>query len=283
MKLLLKRVRSFLWGGMGEYLNNDFMNVVHRNIEDYENKRRFDDPIYLDRFGYKTYSQNDEDGIIAEIFRRMGGGGVKNRTFIEFGAENGLENNTHFLLHKGWKGLWIEGSKKSYTQILSNFRKPISENRLEVINAFVNKDNINDLISKNKLGISAEIDLLSIDIDGNDYWVWQAISCVTPKVVVIEYNAKFPPDFEWIMEYDENHIWEKDDNQGASLKSFELLGRKLGYQLVGTSFTGSNAFFVKQEYAKELFPKPATAENLYHAFRFVRYKSGHPAKKYIGN
>ncbi|MDR0761634.1 MAG: hypothetical protein LBF13_01140 [Campylobacteraceae bacterium] len=170
--------------------------------------------------------------------------------------------------------MWIEGSKKNYKQILFNFYKPISENRLEVIN---------DLILKNKLGISGEIDLLSIDIDGNDYWVWQAISCVAPKVVVIEYNAKFPPDFEWIMEYNANHIWENDDNQGASLKSFELLGAKLGYQLVATSSTGSNAFFVKQKYSKELFPKPAAAENLYHAFRFFRYKSGHIAKKYIGN
>lgn len=139
------------------------------------------------------------------------------------------------------------------------------------------------MILKNKLNISGSIDLLSIDIDGNDYWVWQAISCVSPRVVVIEYNAKFPPDFEWIMEYNASHIWKGDDSQGASLKAFELLGAKLGYQLVATSFTGTNAFFVKQEYAKELFPKPATAENLYHAFRFVRYKSGHPVKRYIGN
>ncbi|MDR0579328.1 MAG: hypothetical protein LBG21_01855 [Campylobacteraceae bacterium] len=87
-------------GGEGVYLNNDFRNVIHRNIENYENKRRFDDPIYLERFGYKVYSQNDEDGIISEIFHRIG---TANRVFVEFGVENGLENNTHFYFIKAGK------------------------------------------------------------------------------------------------------------------------------------------------------------------------------------
>jgi len=133
--------------------------------------------------------------------------------------------------------------------------------------------------------LHGEIDFLSIDIDGNDYWVWKAITCVSPRVVMVEYNAKFPPDFEWVMKYDANHIWEYDDEQGASLKSFELLGRELGYQLVGTSTNGVNAFFVKQELAGDLFPLPATAENLYHSWGglgIIPYISGHPAKKYIG-
>lgn len=124
---------------------------------------------------------------------------------------------------------------------------------------------------------------MSIDIDGNDWWIWNAIKCIDPRVVVIEYNAKFPPNFEWVMEYDEKHIWREDDEHGASLKSLELLGSKLGFQLVGTNIMGVNAFFVKADLANDLFIKPATAENLYNPARWTRqYISGHISKKYIG-
>lgn len=132
-------------------------------------------------------------------------------------------------------------------------------------------------------GDGKEIDLLSIDIDGNDWWVWDAIKCVSPRVVIIEYNAKFPPDFEWVMEYNEKHIWHGDDEQGASLKALELLGEKLGFQLVGTNVMGANAFFVRADLAKDLFVKPATAEKLYNPTRWMmQYKSGHIPRKYIG-
>ena len=124
---------------------------------------------------------------------------------------------------------------------------------------------------------------MSIDIDGNDYWIWEVINCVNPRVVVIEYNAKFPPDFEWVMEYNEKHVWQGDDNHGASLKSLELLGEKLGYKLVGTNFTEVNAFFVKKDLTKDLFASPAAAENLYNPWRlFIKYESGRPIGKYIG-
>jgi hypothetical protein len=99
----------------------------------------------LERFGYKVYSQNEEDGIIAEIYRRIGEG---EKTFVEFGVEEGLENNTHFLLHKGWRGLWLEGSTKSYKAILNNFAAPIRDGQLMVVNCMVDKDNINQYISK---------------------------------------------------------------------------------------------------------------------------------------
>ena len=146
-------------------------------------------------------------------------------------------------------------------------------------------DNINKLISENGK-INGEIDLLSIDIDGNDYWIWEKINCINPRVVVIEYNAKFPPPCEWVMEYDPNYVWNgKDDGYGATLKSLELLGKRLGYTLVGTNRNGVNAFFVKKELTKGLFAEPATAENLYHAWdnRNGYISSGHATKEYIGN
>jgi len=251
------------------------------NNQEYENKRRFDDPLHLDRFGYKVYSQNDEDGIIQEIFNRIG---VTNKTFVEFGVQNGLESNCHYLLFNGWNGLWIEGSKKYFKKLQKCFKKPLSTKQLTAINAFITTDNINKLIGEDG-NINGEIDLLSIDIDGNDYWIWEKINCINPRVVVIEYNAKFPPPCQWIMEYNPKHIFDDSDKHGASLKSLELLGKQLGYTLVGTNRNGVNAFFVKKELTKGLFAEPATAENLYHAWDSGNgyINSGHYTKEYIGN
>jgi hypothetical protein len=286
VKKLLKKILNLFWWGFwhraSRYNTNlyAFVKTYHqRNDDEITLKERFANPLYLEQFGYKVYSQNDEDGIIEEIFNRIKTGG---KTFVEFGVQNGLECNSHYLLHKGWKGLWIEGDEKAVKEIRQLFKKPVDDKRLTVVNGFITKDNINSLIEKEG-GISGEIDLMSIDIDGNDYWVWEAIQCVNPRVVVIEYNAKFPPNFEWVMEYNAKHIWSGDDKQGASLKSLELLGIKLGYQLVGTNIMGINAFFVKESLAKNLFVKPATAEKVYNAARWTRqYISGHPSKEYIG-
>lgn len=286
MKELLKKIRWLFWNGFWSRVScyrtdlHSFVKIrCQRNDDEIEFKARLENPLYLERFGFKVYSQNDEDGIIEEIFNRIK---TVNKTFVEFGVQNGLESNGHYLLHKGWKGLWIEGNGKAVNEIRQLFKKVIDDKRLTVVNDFITKDNINALIEKEGK-ISGEIDLLSIDIDGNDYWVWEAIKCVNPRVVVIEYNGKFPPNFEWVMEYDANHIWQEDDKQGASLKSLEILGLKLGYQLVGTNIMGINAFFVKQDLAKDLFVKPAAAEKLYNPTRWtMQYISGHTSKEYIG-
>lgn len=193
----------------------------------------------LEGYGFKTYSQNDEDGIIEEIFDRIG---TTNRTFIEFGVENGLESNCHLLLHKGWNGLWIDGGKEHYEQILIKFNPVIQNGQLKVTNAFITRENINELIEDAK--IVGSIDLLSVDVDGNDYYIWEAINVVDPRVVIIEYNGKFPPSVDWKMAYDKNHIWPETDWHGASLKALQLLGESKGYQLVGTNINGANAFFV---------------------------------------
>jgi hypothetical protein len=250
-----------------------------RNDSELELRRRYENPLFLERFGGKVYSQNDEDGIIEEIFRRIG---ETNRIFVEFGVQNGLESNCHWLLHKGWRGLWIEGDQKYYHELVSLFKVPIAKKRLTAINAFIDAENINALIG-GQGDCNGDIDLLSVDVDGNDYWLWEAVKCVSPRVCVVEYNAKFPPPHHWVMKYDPKHVWRGDDNHGASLKAFEALGLKLGYQLVGSSITGCNAFFVKKELAADKFYLPATAENLYNPARNINYFSGKHAKNYIGD
>jgi hypothetical protein len=253
---------------------------ITANYAEIELAERLKDAVRLERYGCKVYSQSDEDGIIAEIFNRIG---TANKVFVEFGVENGLESNGHFLLHKGWQGLWIEGSSGYCKQIRDKFKEPIAKKQLNIVNAFIDKDNINAIIEK--AGITGSIDFLSIDVDGNDYWIWEAIDCIQPRAVCIEYNAKFPPDFEWIMKYNKTHIADNYDNQGASLKSLEILGKKLDFQLVGTNLNGVNAFFVKKNLAKDLFIQPATAENLYNpprAYCGFKYISGRSSNCYIG-
>jgi hypothetical protein len=282
VKKLYYKICSPWFDEVSRIINKLRASLITYNYAEIELAQRLKDPIRLERFGYKVYSQSDEDGILSEIFRRIG---TTNKKFVEFGVQNGLESNGHFLLHKGWQGLWLEGSSDYCKQIHNGFKEPIANKQLSVVKAFINKDNINDLIRGS--GIGEDVDLLSIDIDGNDYHVWKAINCVEPRVVCIEYNAKFPPDFEWIMKYDANYIWDvnNSDNQGASLKSLEILGKELGYQLVGTNSNGVNAFFVKKELAKDLFILPAMSENLYNPprFRLIRYISSHPSRYYIGN
>ena len=262
--------------------NNAMINYPGGGGISYEllTQKRFQNDKCLEKHGFKVYSQNDEDGILEEIFKRIG---TTNKIFIEFGVQNGLECNTHYLLHKDWHGLWMEGSKNSVKEILVRFFPVIRTNQLKCLNAFITKDNINDLI--NSAGIGGEIDLLSIDIDGNDYYVWEAINVVQPRVVVIEYNAKFPPNHVWKMAYNEKHVWDGSDCHGASLKALELLGRELDYRLVGTNLNGVNAFFVKQELAGDHFIDPPTAEALYNPARYRKhnYISGHPAQYCLHN
>ena len=297
IKRLLEKIRKFLVSPITtrldsinynlDSINNNIINTSYliRIVNSNPVSQNYPVPRNIDSFGYKVYSQNDEDGIINEIFKRIG---TTDKTFVEFGVQDGLESNCHFLLFNGWRGLWIDGSEENIKKLKEYFKKPISTQQLTAVNAFITVDNINELIGRN--GFNGEIDLLSIDIDGNDYWIWQAIKCIQPRVVVIEYNAKFPPPCEWIMEYNPNHVWDESDKYGASLKSLELLGDNLGYRLIGTNTCGVNAFFVRKELAKDLFPEPPTSEKLYHRFDNLKqigfindvYHVKH-IKTYIGN
>jgi hypothetical protein len=246
---------------------------VCSEIERLRDNARYKEAKSLMPFGAKIYSQNDEDGIIREIFNRIG---TTNKIFVEFGIGNGLENNTVALLFSDWRGLWIDASLGSINAIYENFDQIIKKGSLCVIQSFITKTNINDLISANIP--HDEIDLLSVDIDGNDYHVLQAISSVSPRVIVIEYNAKFDPPTLFCMDYSETHVWNGSDCFGASLKFLELNLTKMGYFLVGCNLTGSNAFFVRRDCVENKFLDPFTAEKHYEPARYYLsgYPSGHP-------
>jgi hypothetical protein len=238
--------------------------------------RRAQDPKRLLSHGYKVYSQTDEDGIIHEIFNRIG---ATNRTFVEFGVAGGLENNSLNLLINGWSGLWIEAHDGQAAIITERFAAPIAEGLLKLEHDRVTAENIDRLISG--AGINGEIDILSIDIDGNDYHVAKAITCVNPRLVVMEYNAKFRPPTSWVMEYNPDHVWDETDYFGASLQALEKLFTGKGYSLVGCNISGANAFFVRNDLVGDYFHAPFTAENHYEPARYWivdGFTSGHPPR-----
>jgi hypothetical protein len=235
---------------------------------------RYSDTKHLIPYGRKAYSQFDEDGIIAEIFRRIG---TTNKSFVEFGVGNGLENNTLALLFDDWRGLWIDAAPHSIQSIRTSFSKIIDSGRLKVVESFITRENINELIRHHVE--QHDIDLLSVDIDGNDYHVLSAITCIRPRVIVIEYNAKFFPPLLYCMEYNASHVWRADDCFGASLKFLEAKLLERGYCLVGCGLSGANAFFVRQDLVADRFLAPFTAESHYQPARYYLncLSSGHPA------
>ncbi len=147
----------------------------------------------------KVCSQNGEDGVLAAIFVAVG---VTNRYFVEFGVDDAAECNTACLLQQGWTGLMMDGEGIS--------RNPLASVEREHITA----ENINELLAK--YHVPRDFDLLSIDIDGNDYWVWKAIAH-RPRVLVIEYNASVPPELRRVIPYDPHFRWSGSDYFGASL------------------------------------------------------------------
>jgi len=211
-------------------------------------------PNAINGYEWKSYSQNGEDGILGEIFRRIGTTGPY---FVEFGVEDGLECNTAFLARrKSWHGIMIEGDPEKHRRLNDNYRALPGVRREH---AFITRDNIDDIFRR--CGVPLEFDLLSIDIDGNDYWVWEALAAFRPRVVVIEYNGTRPPPERWVMRYNPEHRWKEDGYMGASLASLETLGARLGYALVGTDEKGVNAFFLRNDVLpKSRFPQQTAAQ-----------------------
>jgi hypothetical protein len=229
------------------------------------------DPLRLARHGRKICCQNDEDGILAEIFRRIG---VETRRFVEIGVQDGRECNTLALLMQGWRGRWIEADGSLAAAARDRFAQFTGPGALEVVEGFAEIDTVSRLVGH------APIDLLSIDIDGNDWHVWKACANRTARVVVIEYNASWAPPVDAVSPYRPGFDWTAvgDNASGASLCALERLGRALGYSLVGCGLSGVNAFFVRRDLAVGRFREPFTAENHFEPPRYYLHLTdrGHP-------
>ncbi len=217
---------------------------------------RYADPRCLNRFEYEIFSQCGEDGIINEIFNRIG---LTNRYFVEFGAGNGIQNNSAALILRNWYGLWIDADPKNAEIIQNKYKQVINRRQLTFLQAFITTENIEDLFKQ--ADVPQEPDLLSVDIDGNDYWIWKNIVSFNPRVVICEYNARYGPDLKWVMRYNPAHQWNGSSYYGASLKSLELLASQKGYRLVACNLAGINAFFIRGDLFTEQFTSLSTSED----------------------
>jgi hypothetical protein len=221
---------------------------------------------------FKVFSQNGEDGIIQFILSKVP---VENKVFVEFGIGSYTECNTKFLLkHDNWSGLVIDGSD-DYIQKLRDSSLYWQHN-LQSECSFITKDNINDIITSK--GISGDIGILSVDIDGNDYWVWEAIDCISPRIIICEYNSLFGSHKSVTSLYDPNFVIDKAHFSGlywgASIAAFDYLARKKGYSLVGSNTTGNNIFFVRNDVVGEIPIYTPAQAHVESQFRISRNPDG---------
>ncbi|MFH0898527.1 MAG: hypothetical protein V1855_03035 [bacterium] len=212
--------------------------------------------------GFRVFSQNDEDGILQYLFALIG---TTNKKCVDiaFASPHG-SNVTNLLCNCGWTGLLVCGDEhevvlanKFFSSHPDTFIYPP-----QVIHQWITAENINEILEKN--GYAGEIDLLSLDIDGVDYWVWKKLEIIQPRVVIIEYmniwdrnhavTVPYSPDF--------NRFEKHPDFCGASLAAFEKLAKEKGYRLVGCNKYGFNAFFVKEELAQDILPEVSVEECL---------------------
>jgi len=228
---------------LGRMENRQLMHARHDSIREYE---------------FRVFSQWGEDGIIQFLIRNIA---IRRKTFVEFGVENYVESNTRFLLvNNNWSGLVIDSNEKNVRYIKED---PIYwKYNLKAICEFVHRENINNILDGND--IKGDIGLLSIDVDGIDYWIWDAIDAISPAIVVVEYNHRFGPERKVTIPYDRKFIRGKAHHStiyyGASLAALYFLGNRKGYAFVGCNTGGNNAFFVRKDLRPDCIMEVTVAE-----------------------
>jgi len=213
--------------------------------------------------GLKLFSQFEEDGLLLYIFSLIG---MTHKTFIEFGSDDGINSNSANLYYNhDFTGLFMDGNEKALERGRHFFKKHPNQLKDQPIfkQAMIKVDNINQLIKE--AGLSGEIGLLSIDIDGNDYWIWKAMDVVSPQVVIIETHNEFGLN-DIIVPYDPDYFYpgKHPTYHGASPVAMTKLARKKGYRLVGANELGFNFIYVREDLLKDVLPEVSVETLLTH-------------------
>ncbi|MGA2863117.1 MAG: hypothetical protein ABSF95_01375 [Verrucomicrobiota bacterium] len=210
--------------------------------------------------GFRCHSQFEEDGILLYIFALVG---VTNKVAVEVCAGDGMVCNTaNLIINHGYWGYLFDGNETN-AAAGKEFYRTHRDTTLcppRFTCAWITAENVNELIRG--AGAEGEIDLLSLDIDGMDYWIWKAIDCIKPRVVVCETNNAIGPDDALTVPYDPGFRMKIPDYLGASLAAMSKLAAEKGYRLVGTHRYGFNAFFVRNEIARDILPAVTPAQCL---------------------
>ncbi|MEN6405241.1 MAG: hypothetical protein ABFC77_02095 [Thermoguttaceae bacterium] len=217
----------------------------------------------FDDVAFRAYSQNGEDGVLHFVFSLIQ---TTNKKCVEVCAGDGIECNTaNLIINHDWTGLLVDGNKENVERG-REFYRSLPDRRMwppKFANAWITVESINSVIRDN--GMSGEIDLFSLDIDGNDYWVWEALDCIQPRAVILEFEKAWDECVSMVYNPDNHYIWPGDNGPkrlvGASLPAFVKLGRKKGYRLVG-AHACMNAVFLREGVGEEFFPEIPAAQVL---------------------
>lgn len=248
VKKKLKQIRSWLHGELPSAISDSYLlsgRMASWRVRSMEVISSIQD------VEFKVSSQWGEDGIIDWLIERANIPPAA-QSFIEFGVENYREANTRFLLqNRNWRGLIMDGSSEMLDRVKAEGL--YWKHDLIAKPAFIDRENINDLISK--AGFTGEIGLLSIDLDGNDYWIWEAIDVVRPIICICEYNAVFgdlnPISIPYNSRFNVAEAHFSYLYFGASIEALRLLAARKGYRFVGTTSAANDAFFVREDYAEQ--------------------------------
>ncbi len=249
------------------YLHNDYKSekVNLGQLQAAANKIKKD--IHsLSEVEFQVFSQFGDDGIIQWLVNQLP---IANKTFIEFGVENYREANTRFLLiNNYWSGLVIDGNEKNIESVKADQVHTFYD--LQAVCSFITRENINELIGSAKF--AKQVGILSIDIDGNDYWVWKAIHAIEPVIIICEYNSLFGFEHAYTIPYKEDFV--RGTNQpfqfyGVSLKSVYNLASERGYRFIGCNSGGNNAYFVKNDFMQYLSLQEKSLQEGYNFASFT--------------
>lgn len=224
---------------------------------------------------FSTFSQNGEDGILLYLFSLIG---TTNRRVVEIGAGDAIEcNAANLIVNHGWTGLLIDGSEKNLARGRRFYATRSNAWRFHrlpptIVSAWITRDNVNELLASHEF--AGDIDLLSLDIDGTDYWIWEAITVVKPRVVVVEFNNRWAADRAVTVPYRDAFVDQGNGQFGASLAAFEKLAERKGYRLVGANSPSTNAFFVRREIAPDLLPSVTVESCLSSEFARHQQRTG---------
>jgi hypothetical protein len=234
-------------------------------------------PIDITALSKSIYAQGAEEEMLERILELVQ---PVHKFCVEFGAGDGLRNsNTALLLReRGWQGLLIESSDYRFGRLREHYA---DANDVRILQASVQPDNVEEIFTR--AGVPLDLDLLSIDIDGNDYWVWRSVQRYRPRVLIIEYNPYYAPPERWVMKFNPEHVWDGSTYYGASLESLYWLGKNKGYELICCDRQGNNAFFVERSHYELFALEDNAPQVLYrpamYKVRFIgrnTFVTGHP-------
>ena len=224
---------------------------------------------------FRCHSQNGEDGILLYLMSVLG---TTNRKVVEICAGDGIEcNAANLIVNHGWRGLLVDGDaalvergREFYSRCRNTWVAPPT-----FVHSWITAANVDALVTSH--GFGGPVDLLSLDLDGNDYWIWRALESVSPRVVVAEFNGACGPDASITIPYQPDFrldLGVQPYRCGASLSAFVKLGRAKGYRLVGVQSLGFNALFVRTDIGEHLFPERSPKECYERTPRLMDWSPG---------